>query len=292
MAAVEQVGAAGPVRRRVVPPGLVSKLAGYLAMVAVVFVIGLPLFWLLSAAFKEISEIYVVPATWIPHNPTIQNFPTAWNAAPFGLYYWNTIVVTVISVLGKLVMASTTAYALVALRFPFKTFVFALILGALMIPTQVVIVPNYLLFADLGLINTYTALILPHIATAVGTFLMRQAFLALPREILDAARVDGAGHLRTLWTIMIPLSMPVLVTFGLLATQDVWNDFLWPLIITNTENMRTLPIGISRLLDSEGNTQWGVVMAGAIYVILPLLIVFLWAQRHIVEGIAAGAVKG
>jgi sn-glycerol 3-phosphate transport system permease protein len=121
---------------------------------------------------------------------------------------------------------------------------------------------------------------------------MRQAFLALPREIVDAAKVDGAGHLRTLWTIMLPLALPVIVTFGLLATQDVWNDFLWPLIITNTENMRTLPIGISRMLDQEGNTQWGVVMAGAIYVILPLLIVFLWAQRHIVEGIAAGAVKG
>ena len=153
-------------------------------------------------------------------------------------------------------------------------------------------VPNYLLFADLGLINTFPALIIPHIPTAVGTFLMRQAFLALPKEILDAARVDGAGHLRTLWTIMLPLSLPVLVTFGLLATQDVWNDFLWPLIITNTENMRTLPIGISRLLDQEGNTQWGVVMASAIYVIAPLLIVFLWVQRHIVEGIAAGAVKG
>jgi sn-glycerol 3-phosphate transport system permease protein len=292
MAAVEQVGAAGRSRRRVSSQGLVSKTAGYLAMVVVVFVIGLPLLWLLSAAFKEISEIYVVPATWIPHDPTIQNFPRAWNAAPFGVYYWNTIVVTVISVIGKLMMAATTAYALVMLRFPFKNFVFALILGALMIPPQVVIVPNYLLFADLGLINTFPALILPHVPTAVGTFLMRQAFLALPREILDAARVDGAGHLRTLWTIMIPLSMPVLVTFGLLATQDVWNDFLWPLIITNTENMRTLPIGISRLLDQEGNTQWGVVMAGAIYVILPLLIVFLWAQRHIVEGIAAGAVKG
>jgi sn-glycerol 3-phosphate transport system permease protein len=292
MAAVEQVGAAGRSRRRVSSQGLVSKTAGYLAMVVVVFVIGLPLLWLLSAAFKEISEIYVVPATWIPHDPTIQNFPRAWNAAPFGVYYWNTIVVTVISVIGKLLMAATTAYALVMLRFPFKNFVFALILGALMIPPQVVIVPNYLLFADLGLINTFPALILPHVPTAVGTFLMRQAFLALPREILDAARVDGAGHLRTLWTIMIPLSMPVLVTFGLLATQDVWNDFLWPLIITNTENMRTLPIGISRLLDQEGNTQWGVVMAGAIYVILPLLIVFLWAQRHIVEGIAAGAVKG
>jgi sn-glycerol 3-phosphate transport system permease protein len=292
MAAIGQVGAAGAAGRRPLSHGLVSKVAGYIAMAVVVFVIGMPLLWLLSGAFKEVSEFYLVPATLLPLSPTIENFPRAWFAAPFGVYYWNTIVVTVISVIGKLVMASTTAYALVALRFPFKTTVFALILGALMIPPQIVIVPNYLLFADLGLINTFPALILPHIPTAVGTFLLRQAFLALPRDILDAARVDGAGHLRTLLTIMIPLSMPVLVTFGLLATQDVWNDFLWPLIITNTDNMRTLPIAISRLRDSEGNIDWGVVMAGVIYVIAPLLVVFFWAQRHIVEGIAAGAVKG
>jgi sn-glycerol 3-phosphate transport system permease protein len=292
MAAIGQVGAARSERRRIASHGLVSKTAGYLAMAVVVVVIGLPLLWLLSGAFKAVHEFYLVPATLFPVDPTIENFPRAWFAAPFGVYYWNTIVVTVFSVIGKLVMACTTAYALVALRFPGKNVIFALILGALMIPPQIVIVPNYLLFADLGLINTYAALILPHIPTAIGTFLMRQAFLAVPREILDAARVDGAGHLRTLWTIMIPLSLPVLVTFGLLATQDVWNDFLWPLIITNTESMRTLPIGISRMLDQEGNTQWGVVMAGAIYVIAPLLAVFLWAQRHIVEGIAAGAVKG
>jgi sn-glycerol 3-phosphate transport system permease protein len=293
MAAVEHAGSRPAVAKRRVNLGAALwRALGYLAMVVVAFVIGLPLLWLLSAAFKETSEIYIVPATWIPRQPILTNFPTAWNAAPFGQYYLNTIFVTAVSVIGKLVMACCTAYALVMLRFPGKTLIFALILGALMIPTQVVVVPNYLFFADLGLINTYTALILPHVPTAVGTFLMRQAFLALPREVLDAARVDGASHLRTLWTIMVPLSMPVLVTFGLLATQDVWNDFLWPLVITNTENMRTLPIGISRLLDQEGNTQWGVVMAGAIYVILPLLIVFLWAQRHIVEGIAAGAVKG
>lgn len=269
-----------------------TRVAGYLAMAVVVALIGLPLAWLLSAAFKETREIYVIPTTWIPREPTLANFPRAWNAAPFGLYYLNTTIVTVISVIGKLVMAATTAYALVMLRFPGKNLVFALILGALMIPPQVVVVPNYLLFADLGLVNTYTALILPHIPTAIGAFLLRQAFLALPREILDAAKVDGAGHFRTLWTIMLPLSMPVLVTFGLIATQDVWNDFLWPLVITNTQNMRTLPVGIFSLLDQEGNTQWGVVMAGAIYVMLPLLIVFFWAQRHIVEGIAAGAVKG
>jgi len=294
MAAVEELKIHPPRlrTRNAGATGRIGRIAGYLAMAIVVALIGLPLLWLLSAAFKETREIYIIPTTWIPREPTIQNFPRAWNAAPFGLYYWNTTIVTVVSVFGKLVMAATTAYALVMLRFPAKNLVFALILGALMIPTQVVVVPNYLLFADLGLINTYAGLILPHIPTAVGTFLLRQAFLAVPREIVDAARVDGAGHFRTLWTVMLPLSMPVLVTFGLLATQDVWNDFLWPLVITNTQNMRTLPVGIFSLLDQEGNTQWGVVMAGAIYVMLPLLVVFIWAQRHIVEGIAAGAVKG
>lgn len=293
MAAVEGAGRTpGVSAARRLPRNWPARAAGYAAIVITVSLIGLPLFWLLSAALKETSEIYIVPATWIPREPTLENFPRAWQRAPFGLYYLNTTIVTVASVFGKLVMAATTAYALVMVRFPGKSLIFALILGALMIPPQVVVVPNYLLFADLGMVNTYGALILPHIPTAVGAFLLRQAFLALPREILDAAKVDGAGHLRTLWTIMLPLSMPVLVTFTLLATQDVWNDFLWPLVITNTQNMRTLPIGISLLLDSEGNTQWGVVMAGALYVIMPLLIVFVWAQRHIVEGIAAGAVKG
>jgi sn-glycerol 3-phosphate transport system permease protein len=293
MAAVGQVGGqARPAAGRSSASAMPLRIAGYLAMLAAVMIIGLPLAWLLSAAFKETSEIYIVPATWIPRQPILTNFPRAWNAAPFGQYYINTIFITVVSVFGKLVLGATTAYALVMLRFPGKNVIFALILGALMIPPQVVTVPNYLLFAEWGMVNTYTALILPHLPTAVGTFLLRQAFLALPREILDAARVDGAGHLRTLLSIMLPLSMPVLVTFGLLATQDVWNDFLWPLVITNTANMRTLPIGIFWLLDSEGNTQWGVVMAGAIFVILPLLILFLWVQRHIVEGIAAGAVKG
>lgn len=272
--------------------GWPARAAGYVAMMFAVATVGLPLLWMISAAFKQTSEIYIIPATWIPNEPTLANFPRAWNAAPFGLYYVNTALVTAASVLGKLFLGSLSAYALVMLNFPGKNVVFALILGAIMIPPQVQIVPNYLFFAELGLVNTLTALILPHFPTAIGTFLLRQAFLTVPREVLDAARVDGAGHARLLWTVMLPLAMPVVVTFTLLSTQDVWNEFLWPIVITNTANMRTLPIGIFWLLDAEGNTQWGVVMAGAIYVIAPLIAVFLWAQRHIVEGIAAGAVKG
>src|SRR5689334_20480378 len=204
MTVVEGAGAApviAPRAGRRMRPG---QVAGYVAMVGVVAIIGLPLAWLISAAFKETAEIYVVPTTWIPREPTLQNFPRAWNAAPFGMYYINTTFITVVSVVGKLIMGATTAYGLVMLRFPGKTLIFALILGALMIPPQVVIVPNYLLFADLGWVNTYQALIIPHIPTAIGAFLLRQAFLAIPSEVLDAARVDGASHLRTLLNIMVP----------------------------------------------------------------------------------------
>jgi sn-glycerol 3-phosphate transport system permease protein len=268
-----------------------AVLLGYLAMGGAVALVGVPLLWMLSAAFKETKEIYVFPSTWIPQEPTLANFPRAWQSAPFGRYYLNSTIVTVLGSLGKLLNAVLSAYALAYLRFPAKDLVFLVILAALMVPPQVTIVPWYLLMSDLGWINTYQGLIVPELGVAFATFLLRQAFLSLPREVIEAAKVDGAGHLRILWSVVLPLSQPVLVTVTLLLVVTRWNEFLWPLIITNTADMRTLPIGIFWLLDQEGNTQWGVVMAGTIFVILPLLVIFLLAQRFIVSGITAGAVK-
>jgi sn-glycerol 3-phosphate transport system permease protein len=253
--------------------------------------IGLPLAWMLSAAFKQTKEIYIIPTTWIPVEPTLRNFPAAWQSAPFGRYFLNSILVTTVGSGGKLLNGVLSAYALAFLRFPHKDLVFLLVLAGLMVPPQVTILPNYLTMAGLGWVNTYQGIVVPSLATAVGVFLLRQAFLSLPREIIDAARVDGAGHVQILWRILLPLTRPVVVTFLLLAVVSEWNEFLWPLVVTSTASMRTLPIGVFWLLDQEGNTQWGVVMAGAIFVILPLLGVFLLAQRHIIAGIAAGAVK-
>ena len=127
---------------------------------------------------------------------------------------------------------------------------------------------------------------------ALGTFLLRQSFLGMPREVLDAAKVDGAGHLRTLWEVVIPMARPVLVTFALISLVSKWNDYLWPLVITTTTEMRTLPVGITYLFDNEGNNQWGVIMAATVFVVLPLVVVYLWAQRYIIEGLTAGATKG
>jgi sn-glycerol 3-phosphate transport system permease protein len=268
------------------------RLAGYLAMVVAVVVVGLPVYWMVIASFKLNQEIYTVPPTWVPQLPTWENYPEAWAAAPFARYYMNSVLTTAVASLSKMALALLTAYALVFLRFRYSNAVLALVLAALMVPAQITIVPNYLTMAQLGWVNTYQGIVLPSCATAFGTFLMRQYFLTLPREIFEAAEIDGAGHLRRLWSMALPLSRPAIATTGMFAVVSEWNDFLWPLVITNTEEMRTLPIGVFRLLDQEGFANWGVVMAGTMFVVLPVVLLFIWAQRYIVDGIATGAVKG
>jgi sn-glycerol 3-phosphate transport system permease protein len=273
----------------------VGRISGYALMLLMVLIIGAPLLWMLSGSLRTTREIYAVPPVWIPAAPRWENFVDAWNAAPFDRFYINTIITTIGGTGLELINATLTAYALAFLSFPKKNWVFLGLLLALMVPSQVTILPNYITLANVAgqsWINTYQGIILPGAAVAFGTFLLRQAFLGLPREVLDAARVDGCGHLRLLWDMVVPMSQPVLVTFGLISLVAKWNYYLWPLIITTTQNMRTLTVGITYLFDQEGNTQWGVVMAGAIFVILPLLIIYVFAQKYIISGLTAGATKG
>lgn len=269
-----------------------AALASYAVMLVLIAVIGLPLLWMLLASVKSLAEIYTFPPVWIPAQPRWQNYLDAWSIAPFGRFYWNTIVMTFFGTLAKMINAIFSAYALSYLRFPMRDLVFLVILAALMIPPQVTILPNYLTLASVGWINTYQALVLPEAGIAFGVFLLRQHFLTLPREVLEAARVDGAGHLRILWQIALPMSQSIVVTLLLLIAVGRWNDYLWPLIATTTKEMRTLPVGIAFLLDVEGNTQWGQVMAATVMVIVPLLLLFVWTQKYLVEGISAGALKG
>jgi sn-glycerol 3-phosphate transport system permease protein len=268
------------------------RVLGYAALVVAVVLVGIPMYWMLLAAFKTNQEIFTAPPTWIPLAPTLANFPAAWNQAPFGHFYVNSLIYTLVSGAAKLLQAILCAYAFAYLNFPYKNVLFVLLLMALMIPDEFTVLPNFLTLANFGWTNTYQGLLLPGFVSAFGTFLLRQHFLSLPREVLDAARVDGAGHLRTLWNVVLPMSRPVLATLVLLTVVQRWNDYLWPLIITNSVEMRTLSVGIALLFAKETGTQWGLVMAGTLYVVLPVLLLFLLVQRHIVEGIAAGAVKG
>ena len=276
-------------------PALPMLVLSYALMIVVVIIVGLPLLWMALGSLKTNQEIYSMPVQWLPASPRWENFSDAWNAAPFGRFYLNSIIITVFGAGLKVINATMTAYAFAFLRFPGKNWLFLLMLAALMIPEQVAILPNYLTLSNvfgMSWINTYQGIILPGAATAFGTFLLRQSFLSLPREVLDAAKVDGCGHLRLLWDVVLPLSRPVLATMSLILIIDRWNDYLWPLIVTNTQLMRPLTVGLTYLFDQEGNTRWGPVMAASIFVIAPLLVIFAWAQRHIIEGIAAGATKG
>jgi len=261
-----------------------------LIMTALVFVV--PLFWVFSASLKDTQQIYTFPPVWIPTEPRFANYSEAWNAAPFGRFYLNTIITTFFGVALEVVNALLTAYALVFIRFPGKNLIFIGMLAALMVPIHVTILPNYLTIASLGWVDTYQGIILPGASVAFGAFLLRQHFLTLPREIPEAARLDGAGHLQTLWYVILPISRPMLVTVTLVSVVTKWNDFLWPLISTNSESMRTLPIGLSYLFNQEGASQWGLIMAATIFVILPVLLLFLRWQKHIVSGLTSGATKG
>lgn len=270
----------------------IQRALGYLGMFAVVLIVGIPVAWVLSGALKTNREIFSTTPQLLPANPNFDNFVKAWQAAPFDRFYVNSFITTLFGAGAEIIMAVTTAYALVFVRFPKRDWVFFLLLVALMVPREVVLVPNYLTIAGWKMVNTYPGIVLPGVSTAFGAFLLRQYFRTIPLDLIDAARVDGAGHLRTLWHVVLPVAAPAVATTALLSITAKWGEYIWPLLITTTEDMRTLPVGISRLLDQEGNTEWGVVMAGTLFVTVPVMLIFLYAQRFVVDGIAAGAVKG
>jgi ABC-type glycerol-3-phosphate transport system permease component len=271
---------------------LLRQLPWYGLMLVAVFAVGLPLFWVATGSLKTTREIYIFPPVWLPEHPRWGNFTAAWHAAPFGRFYLNSIIVTLADTAAKLFFALTTAYALVFLKIRGRNLVFLFVLAALFVPAHVTLLPNYLTVGRLGWINTYFGLIVPMMPVAFGTFLFRQHFRTLSREVLDAALIDGCGHWRLLWNVVLPMSRPVAVTVGLLAFVGRWNDFLWPLVVTNTVEMRTLPVGITYLYQVEGVQNWGPIFAGTLFVMVPVLLLYIVAQRWIISGISSGAVKG
>lgn len=270
-------------RARRLPLLLVLLLVGLLFLI--------PFFWMLSSAFKPEDEIYRWPLQWIPSELVLDHFRRAWDAVPFGQFFVNSMIVTAVGATLKVILAVFSAYAFAFLRFPFKKVFFLAVLGALMVPGHVTLLINYITIGNLGLINSYAGIFLPGLASAFGTFLLRQHFLSMPREVLEAAELDGCGHFRRLTRFVLPMAKPAVVTVALIAVIDEWNDFIWPLLVTNSLQMRTLPIGLMFLKETEGVDQWGPIMAGTVLVVLPMLLLFLFAQRYIIAGLAGAAVK-
>ena len=251
-----------------------------------------PFLWMLSTAVKSPNEILVFPPQWIPSQFRWDNFATAWNMAPFDRFYFNSVFVAVASTLLELAIGIMSAYAFARVRFPGRDLVFLLVLATLMIPTDITILPNYITLSKLGWINTYWALIIPPAANAFGTFLLRQHIISLPEALFDAAKLDGATHLQILRHMVIPMSLPVIAALVLIGFIDKWNSYLWPLIVTNTESMRTLPVGLVFLRPQDGGTPYHLLMAATTFVIAPIVVLFVLTQKQFIEGITRGAVKG
>lgn len=261
-----------------------------LLLVPAAIAILVPYLWMFTTSLKP-KGLTSTPPYLYPVHFELVNYMVAWKAAPFLRYYANTTLVAIGVVASRIVMAGMAAYAFAFLRFKGRDLIFLLYLGTMMIPFQATIIPAYLIIRDLAWFNSYQALIVPRMVDAFSIFLLRQAFIAIPRDYLDAARLDGASHWQVLWRVVIPLSRASMVTMGLFAFLFVWNDFLWPLLVANAEHMRTIQLGL-QVFSGRYQTEWTYMMAGTVTAtILPLLL-FVIAQKQFISGLTRSGLKG
>lgn len=268
-----------------------ARWGSYLFLITSSVFMIVPFLWMITTALKGSQEVYRVPPTLLPTELHWENFRHVWETVPFGRFYMNTILVTTIITVSQVVTAVLAAYVFARIKFPGRDLIFYLYLATLIVPGQVTMLPLFLLISRLGWIDTYQGLTVPFLANAFAVFFLRQFFLTIPHELEDAARLDGCGRFRFLWQIMLPLSRPALSTITLFIFLSQWDNYLWPLIITNTTNMRTLAIGL-RFFIEESGVQFNFMMAAALMAVLPVIIVFFVAQKQFIEGIALTGTKG
>lgn len=256
-----------------------------------------PFLWLISTAMKSPDEdIFSVKPEFIPAHPTFENFIGVWHKVPFDAYIWNSIIVAVFTIILNLVISSLAAYPLARMNFKGKNFVFYAILSTIMVPFQVIMIPVYLMTLRLNLVDSvsniagFAGLILPFAVNAFGIFLMRQAFLTIPKELEEAAVIDGCNVFDIWWKVMIPLVKPALATLAIFTFVGAWSEFLWPSIVLTKQEMYTLPVGINHL-QGVFSANWRYIAAGAIISTIPILVLFLALQRYFIGGTTQGAVK-
>lgn len=268
-----------------------ANLLLHAALIAGSVVMLLPFVWMLSTSLKRPPEIFTYPPIWLPSQLAWGNYAATVAAMPFGRFYLNSLIVTASSTSLQILVSSLAAFAFARMRFAGREALFVLYLATLMIPFQVTMIPNFILVRWLGWYDTYQALILPTAFSAFSTFLLRQYFMGIPRELDEAARLDGASSWRIWWQIILPLSGPVLASLAIFVSLNSWNDFLWPLIITNSPEMRTLPVGLSTF-QGQFKTEWNLLMAGSVIALLPMLLVYIIGQRWFIRGITLSGLGG
>ncbi len=273
--------------------GRAALIYGLLIFFGVIF--ALPLVWMVSTSLKSDAEVFIFPPRWIPNPIMWSNYPTGWTMYAFSTYLRNTVIITLLAGVGQVFSASAVAYGFARLRFPGRDFLFTIVLATLMLPSVVTLVPLYLLFKMVGWVNTFLPLIVPAFfgGGAFYIFLLRQFFMTIPVDLTDAARIDGATDYGIFWRIMLPLSRPALATVAIFSFMANWNDFMGPLIYLNSEEKRTLTLGLRDfIVASAQRTEFQYLMAVSTITILPVMLVFFFAQKYFIQGVVLSGLKG
>lgn len=267
------------------------KMLIHLALILGAFIMAVPFLWMILTSIKTNAEATAIPPKIFPAVAQWKNYVEVFQKFPFMGYYWNTIVTTAAKTIGQLLFCSMAAYAFARIKFPGRDIIFILYLSVLMVPGQALLIPQYQIISNLGLLNTLTALVLPGLFSAFGTFLLRQFFLSLPKEIEEAAKIDGCNHFQIYWRIMLPLARPGLIALAIFTIMWSWNDFLWPLIVNSSPSKMPLSAGLATLKGQHA-TDFPLLMAGTFLASWPLIVIFMFFQRTFVEGIALSGRQG
>lgn len=267
-----------------------SRFIIHLLLISGAVIMLFPFVWMISTSLKTPEEVLSDDISLVPKQWRWQNYPDAWREQPFARYFLNTLFVAVVTTMTQLLFSAMAAYAFAFFRFPCKTPLFYILLGTMMIPQQALLVPDYIILTWFRWIDTYFALTVPWVASVFSVFFLRQFFLTLPRDLYDAATVDGCSKVGFFFRILLPMSKPPLITLGIFSFLASWNSFIWPLIVTNSRHMRVLQVGLSYFMNESG-TEWGLLMAASTFTIVPLVIGYFLAQRHFVESTAMTGLK-
>jgi multiple sugar transport system permease protein len=263
----------------------------YVLLTVVALTLLTPFVWMVSTSLK--TEEYILSYNFIPRPASLDSYRELFDVMPMGRIFMNSILITVLGTVGQVLFSAMAAYAFARMQWRGRNVVFTLYLATMMVPSQVVIIPQFVLISKLGWVNSYQAMIVPALFSAYATFLTRQAFLTIPRDLEEAAIIDGANHLTIFFRVMLPLSKPVIATLSVFSFMALWNSYLWPLFVAREEKFMTLPVALATLQGSNQSlTEWNLVMAGAVIMLLPILIVYLLAQKWFVQGVVLSGIKG
>lgn len=270
-------------------PLLTATLA-YTVLTIGVFIMIIPFLWMVLTSFKTFPQTVKIPIVWIPENPNIENYIYVLEKMDFGRAYLNTIFVTIVITICQVFFSSLAAYSFARLKFPGKNAIFFLVLSILMLPFQMIIIPRYLMVNSFGWVENFAAIIIPGIASAWGTFFMRQFFMTLPKEIDEAAKLDGCGYFKIFWKILLPLCSNALIAFTIFTVLWSWNDLLWPMLVTSSNKMRVLSVVLATL-QGQYATKNNLMMAAGVITTIPMLIIFIFCQKRMIEGITLTGIK-